>query len=131
MAFEGFINEYPDFPIGTFNSDGDDEKQSGTCVIEVYPNEGEHIPHMHIHNADKKFNVCVRLDKPEYFKHGPYQDEFNSKQKKEFNKIMHTITYYDPERTYWQSACASWNKHYEKDKIDFLIIKDVDYSKLP
>ena len=140
--FENFPNEFPDFPIGTFNLDEDDTlneeqivvgdigKKAGTCLIEVFPTEGKFIPHVHVHNADKSFQACVRLDVPEYFKHNAYKDEFNSKQKKKFNEIMHMTTYYDPDHNYWESACITWNKNYAKYPVDFKKIGDIDYTKL-
>lgn len=58
------------------------------CKVAVYASEGQ-IPHFHIESEDGKFKSCVCIYSNNYFSHGgKYKGQFNSKQRKEFNKWM-------------------------------------------
>lgn len=85
INFEEAVNEQEiERKNHRFNS-----KSIGECKIEIYgPNEGS-VPHMHIYNKDKSFEVCVCIYSNNYFAHGgKYTNKFSAKQCKEFNEWM-------------------------------------------
>lgn len=88
--------------------------------ITIYGSEGP-IPHFHFENKDKTINGCLRLDKPEYFKHGKYQSKLNSKDKKrmiEWFQLPHK-SFGKYGLNNWQVICIYWddnNPDYPYDK---------------
>ena len=80
----------------------------GICKIQMYSNEGP-IPHFHIENKNKSFICCIRLDKPEYFKHGFKTGDLNNKQIKELIKVLNEKPEKD-EMTNFEAMCFYWNR---------------------
>lgn len=87
--------------------------------ITIYGSEGP-IPHFHFETLTEEIKGCIRLDKPEYFSHGPYQDKLNSKDRrrmiewlksphKHFGKVGYTN---------WQVICIYWDDNNHDNMFD-------------
>jgi hypothetical protein len=111
----------------------------GLANIEVYDNEGDYNPHIHIFNKDKSFDCCICLDQAKYFKHGNHKDEMNSRQLKIFNEFM--LDYNRAEyRAFgrrvsnWDVACQLWvhsgnkNNKFPKEQPDYTQTKESIHS---
>lgn len=105
-----------------------DTKFMGKAKIYVYENEGS-IPHCHIVGFSEK-EICIRLDKAEYFSHGTKIGKLNSKERKLFNEFMHSRNQLGVEQ--WKAAASMWNGYALDDETKIQIkIKDCpDYLKL-
>lgn len=77
-------------------------------LLYVYDNEGP-IPHCHIVGLgpNGKKEVCVRLDKAEYFCHGRKQDKFTAKEKKMFINFINSKDKFGIIR--WNWAASTWD----------------------
>ena len=96
-------------------------------IVYLYANEGP-IPHIHL-KSNGNPDVCVRLDKPEYFNHNNYTSgTLNSKEKKIFNKMMA-----EKEEVFgtsrWEYAVMTWNYQNPKYPIKNIHIQP-NYTKL-
>ena len=81
-----------------------------TYKITVYGSEGP-ILHFHFETLDGKVKGCIRLDRAEYFNHGPYQDRLSSRDRKRMvdwlnspHKHFGKVGY-----TNWQVICVYWD----------------------
>ena len=105
------------------------------------------IPHVHIWGTStngKELSVCVRLDKPEYFKHDGATDEFTQRDLEAFSKFMQSkytgdATFRKGEfRTNWEYAIFQWNSENPSNKLPMSVGEDgfvvtipmPDYTKL-
>lgn len=128
IPFE-LLNESP-AAVGFLNRDGNFKKKSKRRVY-IYSNEGR-IPHCHYINKEKNREICVRLDKSEYFTHGGKQIKFTKDEKDIFVKFMKWIPKSYSEPT-WLWCKRVWNGFAEEDDSDMESIKIEnipDYSKL-
>ena len=98
--------------------------------IYVYENEGR-IPHCHYIDSSSNREVCVRLDKPEYFTHGGKQTKLTADEKAAFIKFMSWNNSLGVSTWAW---CAStWNGFAQEEDSDMwmITIKNIpDYNKL-
>lgn len=85
---------------------------------------GGPIPHFHFESIDGTIDGCIRLDKPEYFKHGKHQSRLNSRDRK---RIIQWLGL--PHRffgkyglTNWQMICIYW----DENNPDFIFNKDAE-----
>lgn len=101
---------------------------------EVYVNTDDpgDIPHFHYRKKTTwEGHTCIRLDKPEYFKHGNKQATLNAKQKKELIEFLNSkpikTNRYD---TNWEYLLDTWNINNSNVEIS-TDTKMPDYTKLP
>lgn len=102
----------------------------GNFKITVYGKEGP-IPHFHFENLGENLKGCIRLDKPEYFKHGAYKDELGNKYKKAMVSWLNSPhkSFGKYNLTNWQVICIYWSDNNQ----DSLFGEDTpmpDYNKL-
>lgn len=127
IPFE-LLNESP-AAMGFLNKDGNFKNKSKRRVY-VYSNEG-HIPHCHYIDKEKNREICVRLDKPEYFTHGGKQTKFTKDEKDTFIRFMNWKNTYN--MVTWNWCATTWNGFAEEDDSNMDIIKTKkipDYSEL-
>jgi hypothetical protein len=101
-----------------------------TYTVVVYTDDPDYIPHIHVIDSNSYGNdldVCVRLDKPEYFSHGRHQDIFNSKQKKIFNDFMHEPSRNVHYRNNYEMAINLWN---DNNSESYIQIKEDEYGNI-
>ena len=118
QSAEGFVN-----PNGQFNN-------KSKRKIYVYENEGR-VPHCHYVDSATGREICVRLDKPEYFTHGGKQTKFTSKEKETFIAFMQWNNSLGVNT--WAWCVSTWNGFAEEDdsNMEKITIKNIpDYSKL-
>ena len=97
-------------------------------AICIFDDEGP-VPHLHILDIQTKgneFNCCVRLDEPEYFRHGKKKDKLNSRLKKEFILFM-METNKEFEISNYDVIVKLWNTNNPSFRIDPNM---PDYNKL-
>ena len=106
ISEEYFLSESPSAE-GYLDPKGN-YKNKSKKVLYVYENEG-HYPHSHIVGLGKDSNkeVCVRLDKAEYFCHGVKQSKFTPDEKKMFISFITSKDSFGTVR--WNWAAATWN----------------------
>ena len=106
-------------------------------LIYVNSDDSGYVPHFHYvdetsRGKDKKkgFHTCIRIDVPEYFKHGNKQDILNSNQLKELIEFLKQ-PFKRPQfnGTNWEFIRMSWNDNNSKQNVDEEL-KMPDYSKL-
>lgn len=87
-------------------------------LINVYSGEGN-IPHFHIINNQTHEECCIKIGVAEYFSHGSKIMELNSKEKKELQKFLETISPYeeDDEKTYYMLIWEEWNRNNRECRI--------------
>lgn len=85
----------------------------------VWTNDAGWIPHFHIFNNSnpKKttFDACLKIETPEYFKHGQHTDILNSKQVKQIMKLLKSEK--EPGLTWWKYLISTWNANNSKAEI--------------
>ena len=81
----------------------------------IWTNDSGRIPHVHI--VSPEFDCCVRLDKPEYFKHGHHTDTLNSRQRKAFYEFMCSTQEEGDTLTNYEFAVRNWNTNNSETKI--------------
>lgn len=111
-AAEGFVNKN-----GIFTN-------KSKRKVFVYENEGRN-PHCHYIDSESNREICVRLDKPEYFNHGGKQMKFTSDEKKTFIKFMKHKNSFNIET--WKWCASTWNG-FAQDNEDMELIK---INKIP
>lgn len=80
--------------------------------IYIYTNDGGKIPHFHFRDLDKNRDNegAIKLTSAEYFKHGKYKAELNSKQRKDLVEFLmskrHNKRY---SGTNWNYIVDMWN----------------------
>lgn len=79
----------------------------------IWTDDPGNIPHFHIRDIStkgEKFHCCVRIDRPEYFKHTGKEDSLNSKQKKNLiNFLNSTSKLGGIEIKNWDKVVMYWN----------------------
>lgn len=87
----------------------------------IWTNDAGWIPHFHIFNNPnpKKatFDACLKLETPEYFKHGHHTDVLNSKQMKSLIKLLNTKM--ETGITRWQNLISNWNDNNSNQTIPY------------
>lgn len=92
----------------------------GNFQISVFSDE-ENIPHFHFFNIQTKAKGCIKVLTCEYFKHGKYTSELNSKERKVFQNFLSNATddeIYKEGTTNFKVICHKWNKNNPENKID-------------
>ena len=71
-------------------------------LINVHSGEGN-VPHFHIINSQTREEGCIKIESAEYFSHGLKIMELNSKEKKELQNFLETISPYEEDdgKTYY------------------------------
>ena len=89
--------------------------------IVIWKNDGGWIPHFHIYNNQnpKKatFDACLKIETPEYFKHGHHTDVLNSKQMKLLLELLNSN--FNDKNTYWEMVINNWNLNNSKQTVPF------------
>ena len=104
--------------------------------VSIYGAEGN-IPHLHFYTEGKKKNIygCIRLDMPEYFKHGKHKDDLSSKERKAFvtwiNSKETPFKRFTDALTVWEYICILWNENNPKYKFDYEKFGITNYENLP
>lgn len=122
------LTEAPSVP-GYVNASGNFKNKSKAKVY-VYESEGP-IPHCHFVDDSLGIEICVRLDKPEYFNHGGKQQKFpNKRLRNTFAEFMESTAKIGGRETVrWDLAALDWNGANE----DYIIPENTkmpDYRKL-
>ena len=110
-------------------------KQIAECKIEVFPNEGQYLPHFHFTKiSDKRISGCILIYDNKFFLHGNHTAKLNTSQCKDLNAWLSKITdkspYKEAKLTNWQVICALWDKNNGKymtninDQPNYAIMKD-------
>ena len=81
--------------------------------------------------ADRRFQTCVCIDKPQYFHHGVYNGVLNRKTCKALNKLLQLqVNVCGQLITNWERIVEAWNANSARPKVGANIAQP-DYSKLP
>ena len=90
--------------------------------IAVFENEGN-VPHFHIYDKQSKRKICLKIESPEYFKHGKYQNELMRDERKDLQKWLSL-----PNESIWEDErrvvsnykviCLLWNMNNKQHKVD-------------
>lgn len=114
---------------GFMNTNGQFNNTSKKKIY-VYSNEGR-IPHCHYVDQSTGREICVRLDKPEYFSHGSKNNMFTVDEKKTFVMFMSWIPDGYKENT-WMWCKRTWNGFAQEDNNMNIINTTTipDYTKL-
>lgn len=92
----------------------------GDFIISVFSDEGP-IPHFHFMNTQTGQQGCLMIQTNEYFKHGKYQAELNSGERKQMQSFLESITaeqIYKEGTTNFMVICHEWNKNNPSNTID-------------
>lgn len=85
----------------------------GNMYLIIWTNDAGWIPHFHVFNNQnpKKstFDACIKLETPEYFKHGQHIDILSRKQIKQLIKLLESEK--SPGITWWRYIIESWNSN--------------------
>lgn len=97
--------------------------------IEVFDDEGDFIPHLHITSDDNKIDCCACIAHPRFFLHGTHTKKLNNKKQAEIlnqwlSEHCHRFNFED--KTNWEFIAASWSPISLFDKE----MKQPDYSLL-
>ena len=96
------------------------ETEDGLVLI-IWTNDPGWIPHFHIlNNSNPKkatFDACLKIETPEYFKHGHHTDILNSKQMKHVIKLLNTII--PTGITRWQHLISNWNDNNSEQTVPY------------
>lgn len=90
--------------------------------VSVWTDDGGEVPHVHITNKEPpskstSINLCVQLEKSEYFTHGKYDGTLNASQRKEFNKFMHQPHKQGKFASNYEYAVFLWNDNNSTHEI--------------
>lgn len=87
-------------------------------LINVYSGEGT-VPHFHIINNQTHEEGCIKIQSAEYFSHGSKSMELNSKEKKELQKFLETVSPYEEDdgKTYYMLIWEEWNRNNRENRI--------------
>lgn len=87
-------------------------------LINVYSGEGN-IPHFHIINSRTREEGCIKIESAEYFSHDSKIMELNSKEKKELQNFLETISPYEEDdgKTYYMLIWEEWNRNNRENRI--------------
>jgi len=103
----------------------------GNYEICVYSGECP-TPHFHFKNAKTGKEGCLKILENDYFKHGKYQAELNSKERKEIFNFLKENTknkIYAAGTTNFQIICNEWNINNDSNPVP-LDSKLPDYTVL-
>lgn len=103
----------------------------GTFLISVFSDEGP-TPHFHFMNTKTGAQGCIKILECSYFKHGKYQAELNSGERKEIQQFLEKQTFdeiYRDGTTNFKVICHEWNKNNPEHTIG-IDTKLPDYRKL-
>lgn len=94
------------------------ETDDGLYII-IFSNDGGWIPHFHVFNNQNPnkatFDACLKIETPEYFKHGSHTDILNNKQMK---SIVDFLQGNDEDGdSNWKYIIKTWNKNNSKQNI--------------
>lgn len=101
-----------------------------TFKITVFGNEGP-IPHFHFESLDGTIDGCIRLDKPEYFKHGTHQSTLKHKERRKMIEWLQT-----PHKSLGEYGLINWKViciYWDDNNINYPFNKNAtmpDYSQL-
>lgn len=96
---------------------GDFKTGGVTYKVVIYYNEGP-VPHIHLIPLDsnkKSDEICIKLDSPEYFHHGSYQETLNHKERREFNNFMHSK--HKRSGTNWDILADLWDDAFPNNPV--------------
>lgn len=100
--------------------------------VEIRTNDYGDNPHFHVYNKDESFLSCIRLDKADYFLHGPYKDKLNSKSRKLLDQLLN-LKVKDEETgvevSNWKRLVDDWNRNENRHPVDAVVIPN--YRNLP
>lgn len=106
------------------------ETGNGLYII-IFMNDGGWIPHFHVFNNQnpqkRTFDACLKIETPEYFKHGNHTDILNKKQMKSLVEFLHGKDEDGDDN--WRYIIKTWNKNNSKYSIP-LDIPIPDYMSL-
>ncbi len=90
--------------------------------VSVWTDDGGEVPHVHITNKEPpskstSINLCVQLEKSEYFTHGKYKGSLNASQRKEFNDFMHRPHRAGKFDSNYEYAVLLWNDNNSTHEI--------------
>ena len=94
----------------------------------VYGDEVDNVPHFHLYpiGGSNHDEICIKLDKPEYFIHGIYTNMLDSKERRDLRRELKTED--QDGVTLWNLMRLNWNgmhpEGYVKNEMP-------DYSELP
>lgn len=101
--------------------------------IYIWMNDGGNVPHFHISDSanypqNSTIEISVKIQSAEYFPHGnKYEDQLNSKQKKELVKFFNSKTALGVSN--WMILIDTWNRN--NSSINLPISTPMpDYTKL-
>ena len=90
----------------------------GLYII-IWTNDSGFIPHMYIFNNQnpKKatFDAYLKIETPEYFKHGHHTDILNGKQMRSLINFLQGVDEYGDSN--WKFIIKTWNKNNSKQTI--------------
>jgi len=99
----------------------------------VRSNDNGQIPHFHVidHNTrGSQFSSCIRIDTPEYFRHGYHRNTLNSSEKKALVEFLQKVSPHDSmQRTNWGRIVDEWNKNTMRAQVR--CTKMPSYQQLP
>ena len=92
----------------------------GNFLISVFSDEGP-VPHFHFMNTKTGELGCIKILSCEYFKHGKYKTELNSKERKELQYFLSKQTkdeIFKEGATNFKVICHEWNKNNPNTTVD-------------
>jgi len=101
-------------------------------VVTVRTNDNGYNPHFHVFDSNtngSKFSSCIRIDVPEYFVHGHYQDTLNTGDRDALAVFLQQISPRDGQhRTNWERIVDEWNRNPNRPRVR--CVKMPDYHQL-
>lgn len=103
---------------------------NGPVNIDVYQDEGDYLPHLHISsNNFKDGDCCLRLGSAAYFVHGHHRTKLAKAQMKCIDKWLKERNKDNPNITNFKMCCIVWNKSRNNElKIDENSIQPAYYT---
>ena len=103
--------------------------------IMVYEGEGT-VPHFHFENLQDGRKGCIKLLINEYFKHGEYKDELNSRERKWLVEFLNS----EPKEQYrrmfkegltnYDVLCLLWDMNNDDDEISLDNLEMPNYKNM-
>ena len=90
--------------------------------IQVWNREGRNIPHVHVYNCERrnkntKIDVCIQLERAQYFEHGKHTGTLNAEQRKDFDSYMRKPHKNGVFATNYEFAVFLWNNMDDVKKV--------------
>ena len=100
------------------------------CKIDVYPNEGDRIPHFHFkfEKHGRIYDGCIQICASKYFIHGNHKDTLTSKESLLLDKWL-GLNHRGTDKTNWQFIVELWNKS-KDNQYKVYLKKQPDYSTI-